>query len=99
MKICKANMKLVDKNTGKEIATKGQVLLIEDDNRADESIKAGVVTELDYVIVEGAINEKKAEDTEDYSKLTVDEIKKVLDEKEVEYKEDDKKKDLLAYLD
>lgn len=48
---------------------------------------------------EEALDETKEEDKIDYSKLKVDELKNLLDEKEIEYDSKAKKEDLIKLLE
>ena len=54
---------------------------------------------LDSEVKEEALEETEEEDTVDYSKLKVDELKNLLDEKEIEYDSKAKKEDLIKLLE
>lgn len=106
MKIYRALANIYDlTRQDKEVVVKqGGLLTFEDESRAEKAIQKNVVEEVSVYELKGSLDEKtekEAEDTEvdnNYQDLTNDELRKLLDERKIEYKASDKKEVLINLL-
>lgn len=106
MKIYRALENIYDlTRQDKEVVVKqGELLTFEDESRADKAIQNNVVEEISVYELKGQLDEKTEEEAEDtevdnsYQDLTNDELKKLLDERKIEYKANAKKDVLINLL-
>ena len=106
MKVYRALVNICDltKKDKEVVVRQGELLTFEDESRAKKAIQNNVVKELSVYELKGSLDEKtkkETEDTEDdnsYQDLTNDELRNLLDGREIEYKASDKKEVLINLL-
>ena len=105
MKVYRALVNICDltKNDKEVIVNQGGLLTFEDESRADRAIQNNVVEEVSVYELKGSFDEKAEKETKstegnNYQDLTNEELRKLLGERNIEYKANDKKDVLINLL-